>query len=49
MVVETNPAEAAEGGCVADEENSKTYCPGVGVVRDEGLELVCYGFHCEDE
>jgi hypothetical protein len=47
MVVETNPAETV---CEPDEENSKTYCPGVGLVQDEGLVLVEYGFvDCNDD
>ena len=46
-VVETNPAE---GMCDKEEEGeAKLYCPGIGLVQDGDLKLVCYGFHCEDE
>jgi len=43
-VVDTNPAEGQCG-----DEDFKIYCPGLGVVQDANLELVCYGFHCDDE
>ena len=44
-VVDTNPA-AGECG----DEDSKTYCPGIGKVRDAVLELVSYSFvGCDDD
>ena len=45
-VVDTNPAE---GVCDTEEGDVKIYCPGVGLVVDEDLELVCYGFDCDEE
>jgi len=39
-VVDTNPAE---GICDTEDGDVKIYCPGVGLVMDEELELVCYG------
>jgi len=46
LVVDTNPAE---GICDPDDGDEKMYCPGVGLVIDEDLELVCYGFNCDEE
>lgn len=43
-VLDTNPAE---GVCDMEEGDVKIYCPGVGLVMDEDLELVCYGFACD--
>ena len=43
-VVDTNPAEGQCG-----DEDFKIYCPRLGIVQDADLELVCYGFHCDDE
>jgi hypothetical protein len=43
-VVDTNPAE---GICKKKDGDVKIYCPGVGLVLDEDLELVCYGFDCD--
>ncbi len=39
MVYDTNPVE---GECGTDD--AKTYCPGVGLVQDQDMELVEYGF-----
>ena len=39
-VVDTNPAE---GVCKTKDGDVKIYCPGVGLVMDEELELICYG------
>jgi hypothetical protein len=44
-VVDTNPAE---GVCKTKNGDVKIYCPGVGLVMDEEIELVCYGFDCEE-
>ena len=41
VVLDTNPAEAPDG---CSDEDQKTYCPGIGIVQDEDLELVDYGF-----
>ena len=43
QVADTNPAE---GRCDVDGEDAdiKTYCPGIGLVQDQDLELVDYGF-----
>lgn len=46
-VLDTNPSEG-----VCDKEgggDAKLYYPGIGLVQDEDLKLVCYGFHCDDE
>jgi hypothetical protein len=40
-VVDTNPLE---GVCDVDDGDEKIYCPGIGLVKDEELELVDYGF-----
>jgi hypothetical protein len=40
-VVDTNPAE---GICDPEDGDEKIYCPGVGLVQDEALMLVDYGF-----
>ncbi len=40
MVVDTNPAE---GICRSRKGDVKVYCPGIGLVQDEELELVDYG------
>ena len=45
LVVDTNPAE---GICDPDDGDEKIYCPGVGLVQDEELELVSFGKE-EDE
>jgi hypothetical protein len=42
VVVDTNPAEAEDDGCL--DEDQKTYCPGIGIVKDQDLELVSSGF-----
>lgn len=42
VVIDTNPAEAEEDGCSGEDE--KTYCPGIGIVKDQELVLVDYGF-----
>lgn len=44
-VVDTNPAE---GICRRKDGDPKIYCPGVGLVMDEDLELVDYGFDIFD-
>ena len=41
LVVDTNPAE---GICDSDDGDPKMYCPGIGLVQDEDLKLVEYGF-----
>lgn len=44
-IIDTNPAERACG-----DDDFKIYCPGVGLVQDQDLELVWYGFiGCDDE
>jgi hypothetical protein len=45
-VVDTNPAD---GVCDIEDGDVKIYCPGVGLVMDEELELVCYGDDCDEE
>lgn len=45
-VVDTNPAE---GVCDVEDGDVKIYCPGIGLVMDEDLELVCHGFVCDEE
>ncbi len=45
-VVDTNPAD---GACDIEDGDVKIYCPQVGLVMDEDLELVCYGFDCDEE
>ena len=42
VVLDTNPVEEPDGGCSEDDE--KTYCPGIGIVMDQDLELVSSGF-----
>ena len=39
-VTETSPLEPGD-------ESLKTYCPGVGLVRDEDLELIAVHNHAE--
>lgn len=43
QVADTNPAE---GQCdvTGEDADIKTYCPGIGLVQDQDLELVDYGF-----
>jgi hypothetical protein len=41
LVIDTNPSE---GGDACLDDDAKTYCPGVGLVQDEDMELVDYGF-----
>ena len=44
-IIDTNPAEGACG-----DDDAKLYCPGVGLVQDQDLELVEYGFvGCDDD
>ena len=45
-VVDTNPAE---GVCDVEEGDVKTYCPGIGLVIDEEVELTWYGFVDSDD
>ena len=40
-VVDTNPAEDPP---VCGDEDSKIYCPGIGLVQDQDLVLTFYGF-----
>lgn len=40
-IFDTNPAE---GGDACGEDDAKTYCYGVGLVQDQEMELVEYGF-----
>jgi hypothetical protein len=40
-VFDTNPAEDPP---VCDDEDAKIYCPGIGIVQDQDLVLVEYGF-----
>ena len=42
-IVDTNPAEGPDTGETECPEDEKIYCPGVGLVQDEDLELVGYG------
>lgn len=45
QVIDTNPAV---GEC--EDEDAKTYCPGIGKVIDADLKLVSYGFvGCDDD
>ena len=47
-IYDTNPTEADEGGCIG-ENDVKLYCPRVGLVQDQDLKLVQYGFvGCKD-
>ena len=47
-VVDTNPAERV---CKTKDGDVKIYCPGIGLVMDEEIELICegYGDDCPDE
>ena len=45
-VIDTNPAEDV---CSRSEGDPKKYCPGVGLVQDEDLKLVEYGFVDDDD
>jgi hypothetical protein len=47
-IYDTNPSEADEGGCIG-ENDVKLYCRGVGLVKDQELELVSYGFGDYDD
>jgi hypothetical protein len=42
-VVDTNPAENV---CKTKDGDVKIYCPGIGLVVDEEIELTCYGNNC---
>lgn len=45
-IFDTNPTPGGECG----EEDAKLYCPGIGLVQDQDLELVEYGFiGCDDD
>ena len=47
--IEINDTNPSEGVCEAGED-LKIYCPGVGLVQDQDLELVEYGFvDCDDD
>ena len=46
--IEINDTNPAEGACDLGED-VKIYCPGVGLVQDQELELVRYGFAGCDE
>lgn len=45
-VVDTNPAERI---CKTKDGDVKIYCPDVGLVMDEEIELICYGLACPGE
>lgn len=45
MVVDTNPLDDA---CAREDGDEKIYAPGVGLIMDEELELVDYGFNIYD-
>ena len=45
-VIDTNPAE---GVCNESKGDPKKYCPEVGLVQDEDLKLVEYGFVGSDD
>jgi hypothetical protein len=45
-VVDTNPAERV---CKTKDGDVKIYCPGIGLVMDEEIELNCIGDDCPDE
>jgi len=45
-VIDTNPVE---GGDACGEEDSKLYCPGIGLVQDQELVLVDYGYIDDDD
>lgn len=42
QISDTNPS--ADPPVCEDDEDVKTYCPGIGLVQDQELELVWYGF-----
>jgi len=44
-IIDTNPLD---GVCATEEGDEKIYCPGVGLIVDESLELVDYGFNIYD-
>lgn len=44
LIYDTNPAE---GDC--DKEDAKYYCPGIGIVQDQDLELISYGYIDDDD
>jgi len=47
-IYDTNPMEAKDGGC--DGENDpKLYCPGVGLVKDQFLEMISFGYVGRDD
>ena len=47
--IEINDTNPSEGVCEFDEDVKK-YCPGIGLVQDQELELVEYGFvGCDDD
>jgi len=39
-IFDTNPTKDGECG----EDDAKIYCPGIGLVQDQDLELTFYGF-----
>jgi hypothetical protein len=41
--IEINDTNPAEGACDLGED-TKIYCPGIGLVQDQDLELIWYGF-----
>ena len=45
-IFDTNPAEDPP---VCGEEDPKIYCPGIGLVQDQDLELTFYGFVDDDD
>lgn len=44
-VIDTNPLD---GACAREDGDEKIYAPGVGLIVDESLELVDYGFNIYD-
>lgn len=44
-IFDTNPTE--DGEC--SEDDTKIYCPGIGLVQDQDLELVSFGFGYDDD
>ena len=47
QIFDTNPAEPPAGEC--GDDDAKTYCYGVGLVQDQEMEMVDFGFvGCKD-
>jgi hypothetical protein len=45
-ILDTNPAEDPP---VCEDEDPKIYCPGIGLVQDQDLQLTFYGFVGDDD